>query len=93
MTPPFLNTIFTDIVDQSMLQSTFEFTIQLADQFDREFVVLWKTDLKATVNLIKSRPGHTHLITSHTMFNLSVVWIMGNFGWTGMPFKYYLEPL
>jgi hypothetical protein len=80
--------IFGDILDQPDIEAICLMLIRMADLYGREFIVLWKTDMKAAFTLLKLRAALARLMSTRLMCGLVFIYTRGNFGWTGMPFAF-----
>jgi hypothetical protein len=62
--------------------------VRASERWDRESLVVWKTDLKGAFNLLHFRPEDVHLMCTEVSSDVIFCYLRGNFGWTGMPFNF-----
>ncbi len=62
--------------------------VRASERWDRESLVVWKTDLKGAFNLLHFRPEDVHLMYTEVSRDVIFCYLRGNFGWTGMLFNF-----
>lgn len=62
--------------------------IAQADRYGWDGIILWKMDLKGAFNLLFFRPKDCGILTHELSDGLSVVTMVGNFGFTGTPYAF-----
>jgi hypothetical protein len=70
------------------LQTLVEMVVRVAGKYGKENIWLWKMDLANAFGLLNILPSSVHLLANELTDNVTLLYIVGMFGWTGTPYAF-----
>ena len=70
------------------LEGIVDMIIQAGDKYGFDNIIMWKMDLQGAYNLLFFRPEDAGILAMELKGGLSMISLVGHFGWTGTPFAF-----
>jgi hypothetical protein len=70
------------------IQTLVEMVLRIAAKYGRDDILLWKMDLANAFGLLNILPSSVHLLANELTNNVTLLYIVGLFGWTGTPYAF-----
>jgi hypothetical protein len=70
------------------IQTLVEMVLRMAIKYGRDNIELWKMDLANAFGLLNILPSSVHLVANELTDNVTMLYIVGLFGWTGTPYAF-----